>query len=519
VTPLPQRLSWLPPLLICLAIGATASVLMGQDANWDLRNYHLYNPFALLHGRLWRDLMPAGPQSYFNPLLDVPYYVLAVGPLAAWPRMLAPVAGLPFGLLLFATFSLADWVLDETGGPRRLLPWLAAAMGGTAAATVSEIGTTLNDIPVAALVVGALAVGGPGCVLRPVRWRLFCAGAMVGAAVALKLTCLVLAPGVLLGFLLTATTWRTRLTVTVMFGAGAALMALLLAGPWAFMVAQRYGSPTFPLMNGLFHSDWYPPYDFYDRRFLPRSTLQAWFYPFWWLRLNASLVSELPFRDARLSLAMLAVPVLLACSMRAEASRRRRTLTLVAASVLGYVLWLRMFSILRYAVALEAFAGVLTVLALRELCAVMVPRLAAPVVATLLLAALVWHTQVLDWWRVPYRDQVFDVDAVVLPPHSLVLATGQPVAMMIPFLDAPDMRAVGITNATLDARGFRLYDETVGIIRHHDGPVFALVDQASDLSMVPAEAGVAFDPAQCRPIRNNITVAYTQVMLCPARRR
>ena len=87
MTPLPQRLSWLPPLLICLAIGATASVLMGQDANWDLRNYHLYNPFALLHGRLWRDLMPAGPQSYFNPLLDVPYYVLAVGPLAAWPRM------------------------------------------------------------------------------------------------------------------------------------------------------------------------------------------------------------------------------------------------------------------------------------------------------------------------------------------------------------------------------------------------------------------------------------------------
>ena len=70
-------------IIICLAAGAIVSVLLGQDANWDLRNYHLYNPFALLNSRTGIDLMPAGLQSTFNPLLDVPYYVLAMGPLAA----------------------------------------------------------------------------------------------------------------------------------------------------------------------------------------------------------------------------------------------------------------------------------------------------------------------------------------------------------------------------------------------------------------------------------------------------
>ncbi len=39
-------------LVLCLIVGGTVSVLLGQDANWDLKNYHLYNPFAFLNDRL-----------------------------------------------------------------------------------------------------------------------------------------------------------------------------------------------------------------------------------------------------------------------------------------------------------------------------------------------------------------------------------------------------------------------------------------------------------------------------------
>src|SRR4051812_35601818 len=52
------------------------SLALGQDDNWDLRNYHWYNPYALLNGRLQIDMAPAQWQSYFNPLIDVPYYLL-----------------------------------------------------------------------------------------------------------------------------------------------------------------------------------------------------------------------------------------------------------------------------------------------------------------------------------------------------------------------------------------------------------------------------------------------------------
>lgn len=64
----------------CVLFGIL-SVMLGQDANWDLRNYHLYNAYAWLNDRLETDLAPAQMQSYFVPVLDVPYYGMSVH----WP--------------------------------------------------------------------------------------------------------------------------------------------------------------------------------------------------------------------------------------------------------------------------------------------------------------------------------------------------------------------------------------------------------------------------------------------------
>lgn len=513
----PPGSAWRIPLLLCLLVGAIASVAQGQDSNWDLRNYHLYNAFALLHGRFWLDLMPAGMQSNFNPLLDLPYYLLATFPLAAHPRLMAAAAGLPFGLLLFATLCLARWVLVPRDAAGRVLPWIAVAIAGTAAATASEIGTTFNDIPCAALLVGALAVGGPGCAARPVAWRLAGAGAMTGAAVALKLTCAVLAPGVLAGLLVAAPGWRARWRVLVLFGAAAVLAGLLIGGPWALLMQYRYDSPTFPLMNGLFRSPWYRPEDLFDDRFLPRSTPQAWFYPFWWIGRNAGLVTEVTFSDARPALAMLALPVLAAGLLRAGPERRRRVAALSVAAVIGYVAWQRSFAILRYAVALEAFGAIIIIAAVQDLARLLRWRGTAPALAAALLAVLLWRTQLPDWGRIPYSSHVFEVETITLPPDSLVLTVDAPVAVLIPFLHAPGFRVVGLVGPMLNARGWRMYDEAMRIIRTHEGPVFAIVPGTAALDRVPEEAGLAIDPAQCRPVRINLR-SDTGIDLCPVQR-
>jgi len=39
--------------MACLAGATIASIALGQDANWDLQNYHYYNPWAWRNGRIF----------------------------------------------------------------------------------------------------------------------------------------------------------------------------------------------------------------------------------------------------------------------------------------------------------------------------------------------------------------------------------------------------------------------------------------------------------------------------------
>ena len=52
------------------------AITLGQDNFWDLRNYHYYNPYALMHGRFLTDIQVSQLQTYFNPTLDLLFYSL-----------------------------------------------------------------------------------------------------------------------------------------------------------------------------------------------------------------------------------------------------------------------------------------------------------------------------------------------------------------------------------------------------------------------------------------------------------
>src|ERR1700742_3808208 len=52
-------------------------VWMGKDTSWDFRNYHWYIPYAWLNDRMAMDVVVAHQASYYNPFLDIPFYLLA----------------------------------------------------------------------------------------------------------------------------------------------------------------------------------------------------------------------------------------------------------------------------------------------------------------------------------------------------------------------------------------------------------------------------------------------------------
>src|SRR5947207_11340217 len=86
-------------LAAMLLAGAASVLLLRQDVNWDLQNYHFYNAWAFVHGRLGWDLAPAQLQSFHNPLGELPFYAMVS---AGWPpQWISFALALPAGIGAF----------------------------------------------------------------------------------------------------------------------------------------------------------------------------------------------------------------------------------------------------------------------------------------------------------------------------------------------------------------------------------------------------------------------------------
>jgi hypothetical protein len=156
-----ERAPFFVAVLVPILFGLL-SIALGQDDNWDLRNYHWYNPYALLNGRLPVDMAPGNWQSYFNPLIDVPYYVLnqwLPGPAVGF--VMGFVHGLNFILLL----ALVRLVLprDKADMPcASCSPSRACAAPGSCPRSATRWATTSAPCSSSARCASSCA-GGTGC--------------------------------------------------------------------------------------------------------------------------------------------------------------------------------------------------------------------------------------------------------------------------------------------------------------------------------------------------------------------
>ncbi len=507
-------LRWDVRLGVCLLLGGLLSLHAGLDNNWDLHNYHLYDPFALLQGRLGRDLNAVGTQTTFNPLLDVPYELLAVQWLPHMPRMVAFLAGLPYGALAFLVLAVARLL------PGGRTPWQAevtTAIGLCGTTVVSEIGQSYGDIQIAVFVVAALwpplwclAAGH----VRTGRWIGACAaaGLPTGIAAGLKLTACVYAPALALGLFVAVGPWQRRMAGAAAFCACWLLGVGIADGWWAAHLWARFANPMFPMMNDLFRSPWAVAGSGRDTRFLPRNVLQALFYPFWWLGGHPFVASETGVRDWHFALAYLAV---VAFAVRGLLRRVRdrvapdpRTLLLFVFFTVGFALWEAEFSILRYAVPLEALTGTVIVAALQSALRQRRAVQGGVLVLVFVLASAGWP----GWGRISVnRHVVFDVHAPTLPDHSVVAVASKPVGFVLPFLHGRDSAFVGVVDLS---PGTGLYR---AVARRLDtaSPVFALLfrNDAGAIGMLAA-MGRHVDTAACRPVR---TPRASGILLCPTR--
>jgi hypothetical protein len=498
-------------LLLGIALPMMALLMLGQDINWDLQNYHLYDPFAWLHGRLRLDIAPAQVQSWSNPLLDVPLYLMVA---AHWPGLLVGLwLTLPSMAALYLLLRIYALLSIRPFHRIRLITLAVFTMGGVGFFAV--LGTCCNDAFVAAGILGSLylLLREDPAADRSVIWCL--AGLLAGATAGLKLTAAVYCLG-LAGAALAWPSWRQlprRLAVLLLGGiAGFALTY----GYWGTLLLHLHGNPLFPFYNQIFHS---PDALFAantDARFVPKGLNDALLVPFRLLA-KSRLYSEKDLRDPRLLLGLIAWPALSWRAHRSaehgDASRIARLQAIAGFFLVAFMAWSLQFGIYRYAIPLEMLGCLGFVLVLEWLPP---QRLESGAVIGCLLAIAM--TFPATWGRSHFTSEFVQVRMPPLPSGSMVvLSGGSPIAYAVTALP-DDVAAISIDNNFMRPdRCTNLQASAERRIATHAGPLWLLRSSASEGDGGEADArrfyGLTIAGA-CKSVTTN----FGELRLCPLHR-
>jgi hypothetical protein len=244
------------------------------------------------------------------------------------------------------------------------------------------------------------------------------------------------------------------------------------------------------------------------------------------LRKNSSLVTETSFADWRFAAAIIALLVMawfrFVVPLRspkqtadvAHSSASTPTTSVVAFLTtfvcIAYVVWLVLFSILRYAIPIEALTGLLILLALQAIADRWWSEPRAMRRNSYVMGALwiffVASSLYPSYGRTAFGKHVFDVDPIEVEPGSTVVFVGDPNAYLAAFFVHPEnIDFVGLTPFTHDSEGYGLWTLTRDRIVSRKDSLYAVRREdprnQSDLlfSFLPG-----YEYSNCKPIRSNL---------------
>jgi hypothetical protein len=514
----PQRFAaWVAPAVSAFVYVTLAVLLQGQDANWDLRNYHLYTPVALMEGRWGHDIAAAQLQTWHNPTLDFPLAWLIRAGAPGW--LVSIWLAVPAFVALFFALRLMDqlWPAQRSG----FRTGIAGLLAVSGAAVMPGIGASFNDAFVAAGVLPALWWAVDSQQKRGVWATWLPVGLLAGAAAGLKLTAAMYCVGFIAGAMV-AGPMRAVLGRLIALAIGGAAAAAITAGPWAWRLWQEHGNPLFPYFNQWFQSPDALPLPHKDGRFLPTDWLDMLMVPFH-LLIDSRRFSESTLADPRVLLGMIAIVLMCACAMRArrlraafdppgDAAAAVSPWLLPAFVLTSYVVWLQLYGIYRYLFALElvlsvTIIGMLSMLANRRFYRTIL------IVFTLLVVGL---TNRPGWGRQSFSSPMVRIEFPSIPANSLVvLAEDDPLAHAVVYLPK-QVAAISLHNNFMDpARCTRLQARVEERLKHHTGPFYLLREVKETRSDAePYRSYGLSTQGECLPVVDSLD----DLELCPLSR-
>jgi hypothetical protein len=261
------------------------SYLLGQDRNADLFNYHLYNAFAFLNNKDQIDFGVAGLQGFFNPLIDIPYYLLIN---SLKPQWVAFIMGTINGLIFILIYKIIETCLSNFKDKNKSNIILFLAIAGCLTPNfLASLGNSMGD--------NVTALFGLSSVLIILlNWKrldqnrylsLGIAGLIIGLATGLKLTNAAYALALCLSlFFCYPSTYKNKLTLSFIFGVFVLLGISITGGFWYLKMWHLYQNPFFPSLSNIFPNEYFTQDPFYaehiTKTFGPKTIVEFFLWPF-----------------------------------------------------------------------------------------------------------------------------------------------------------------------------------------------------------------------------------------------
>ena len=348
-------------------IGIIVSLCLRYEIIIDLYNYHYFVPWAFLHHRTFTDIALAAENSYHNPLIDIPIYLL-VKYFNHQPWVYYTYFGVFWGLLIFVFYKICRNILQPS---QKAELFLALIIAMTGFATLSQIGTSSQEV--------ILALG----TMTTLYWLhkeifitakerplvISAAGFLLGAMFGFKYTAVTYCLGAGFTLILFFKHLQHPIKTVFYFALGGILGFLCIDGFWMWRLYQEFGNPLFPYLNNIFKSDYIDAKMFsYNSVLYKKSFLDYLIFPYL-VSFNQEnrIAAEAFYRDPRFAIGyslLLIAAISYLWSLITPKKRQLNvgTLFLVVFAFVSYVVWLFILPIMRYAIPIELLIAILGVM-------------------------------------------------------------------------------------------------------------------------------------------------------------
>ena len=354
-------------MFVIMALTVYFSGYKKSEHPWDFQNYHYYNAFAFLNNTADRFLVPGGVNSFFNPIADVPLYLL-IQYFNDNPALIFAIQGIWGGLMFCAIFKITTLFFNKYSFTTLLYALLTVCISFTGRITFTQIGSSTNEVMVAAIDMWSIYF-----ILRMVKYPelqtwykwLLC-GVLMGLALGLKQNSITVCCATGITLLCCFPYIKGTFKSIIIFALGGLIGYLIVNGWFMYQYWHLYGNPFFPFLNSIFKSPYMYLFNYNDQACLPDWSAQTFKYYLWKSTQPRNRCENFYSGDYRVNIYnTFAFITLLWVVLTGKIKYVYKHYPLQTMAFLlfnfSYCFWFFSFSVLRYMVFIEAIAAVMFV--------------------------------------------------------------------------------------------------------------------------------------------------------------